>query len=110
MANPRWTAGRADAGLRLDKYLAAPERLGSRARAASALTRGKVFLNDREVARNGAATRLSPGDVVHVWIDRPGTAKRRPPLGQDRDLPILHEDDEIVVLNKPAGVLAVPLE
>ncbi|PYR24464.1 MAG: hypothetical protein DMF98_15295 [Acidobacteria bacterium] len=110
MANTRWTAGPADAGLRLDKYLAARERLGSRARAVSALTRGKGFLNHREVAREAAATRLSPGDLVRVWMDRPGTAKRRASLGDDRDLPILHEDDEIIVLNKPAGVLAVPLE
>src|SRR5438876_5511655 len=110
MANTRWTAGPADAGLRLDKYLAARERLGSRARAVSALTRGKVFLNHREVARDAAATRLSPGDLVRVWMDRPGTAKRRASLGDDRDLPILYEDDEIIVLNKPAGVLAVPLE
>jgi 23S rRNA pseudouridine1911/1915/1917 synthase len=110
MANTCWTAGPADAGLRLDKYLAARERLGSRARAVSALTRGKVFLNHREVARNAAATRLSPGDLVRVWMDRPGTAKRPASLGDDRDLPILYEDDEIIVLNKPAGVLAVPLE
>ena len=31
-------------------------------------------------------------------------------LGERRDLPIVFEDDSIVVLNKPAGVLAVPLE
>jgi 23S rRNA pseudouridine1911/1915/1917 synthase len=62
------------------------------------------------VARNAAATRLSPGDLVRVWMDRPGTAKRPASLGDDRDLPILYEDDEIIVLNKPAGVLAVPLE
>lgn len=62
------------------------------------------------MARNAAATRLSPGDLVRVWMDRPGTAKRPASLGDDRDLPILYEDDEIIVLNKPAGVLAVPLE
>jgi len=62
------------------------------------------------VARNAAATRLSPGDLVRVWMDRPGTAKRPASLGDDRDLPIVYEDDEIIVLNKPAGVLAVPLE
>src|SRR5438034_6470456 len=110
MANARWTAGPEDAGLRLDKYLAAAERLGSRSKAATALTRGKVFLNDREATADAAATRLSAGDVIRVWMDRPGTAKRPISLGEDRDLPILHEDDAIVVLNKPAGVRAVPLE
>jgi 23S rRNA pseudouridine1911/1915/1917 synthase len=110
MAKARWTAGRDDAGLRLDKYLAAAERLGSRARAATALERGKVFLNDREASAADAATRLAAGDVVHLWMDRPGTAKRRTALGDARDLAIVHEDDALIVLNKPAGVLAVPLE
>jgi 23S rRNA pseudouridine1911/1915/1917 synthase len=42
-------------------------------------------------------------------MDRPGSAKRRASLGDDRDLPIVYEDDTLVVLNKPAGLLAVPL-
>ena len=33
MAHDRWTAGPADAGIRLDKFLAAPERVGSRGKA-----------------------------------------------------------------------------
>src|ERR671931_655311 len=110
MVNARWTAGPEDAGLRLDKYLAAAERLGSRARAASALARGKVFLNGREATAATAANRLARGDEVRIWIDRPGTAKRRTTLGVDRDLPILYEDEAVIVLNKPAGVLAVPPE
>jgi 23S rRNA pseudouridine1911/1915/1917 synthase len=112
MANTRWTAGPDEAGIRLDKYLAAAERLGSRTRAAAAIARGKVFLNDREVGRDDAATRLARGDVVHVWMDRPGTSRasrRNIVLGGDRDLAVIYEDDAIVVLNKPAGVLAVPL-
>jgi 23S rRNA pseudouridine1911/1915/1917 synthase len=110
MAHSRWIAGRDDGGVRLDKYLAAAERLGSRAKAASALERGKVFVNDREALATDAATRLAAGDVVRVWMDRPGSAKRPAVLGERRDLPILFEDDALVVLNKPAGVLAVPLE
>jgi 23S rRNA pseudouridine1911/1915/1917 synthase len=110
MAKARWTAGPEDAGLRLDKYLAVAERLGSRARAASALARGKVFLNDREVTADAAARRLAEGDEIRIWIDRPGTAKRPVSLGDERDLPIVYEDAAVIVLNKPAGVLAVPLE
>jgi 23S rRNA pseudouridine1911/1915/1917 synthase len=110
MANPRWTIGPTDDGVRLDKYLAAPERLGSRAKAASALERGKVFLDNREASVADAATRLSAGAVVHVWMDRPGSAKRRSTIGDARDLPIVHEDEALIVLNKPAGLLAVPLE
>ena len=103
-----WTLGRDDAGVRLDKYLAAEGRAGSRARAAAALERGKVFLNGREVTIADAATRLSAGDVVRLWADRPGSSKRAQ-AGGDRGLPIVYEDDALVVLNKPAGLLAVPL-
>jgi 23S rRNA pseudouridine1911/1915/1917 synthase len=111
MAKAHWTAAGEDAGVRLDKYLAAAERLGSRAKAAAALARRKVFINDREASAADAAARLRAGDVIHVWMDRPGTAKRRTAaLGDDRDLPVVYEDDALIVLNKPPGVLAVPLE
>src|SRR5947207_2253811 len=36
---PEWTVGTGEAGLRLDKYLAAPDRAGSRPKAAAALQR-----------------------------------------------------------------------
>ena len=50
-----WVTEGADAGLRLDKFLAAAGRLGSRARAAMALERGKVYVNTIEVGRADAA-------------------------------------------------------
>jgi 23S rRNA pseudouridine1911/1915/1917 synthase len=110
MANPRWVVDPTDIGLRLDKYLAAPERLGSRAKAASALERGKIFINDREASIADAGARLAAGDAIHIWMDRPGSAKRRSTIGEARDLPIVYEDEALIVLNKPAGLLAVPLE
>ena len=107
---PDWTVGGDEAGLRLDKFLAAAGRAGSRPKAAAALERGKVFVNDREMTLADAAARVKIGDVVRLWMDRPGSAKRRPsPLGEARDLPIVYEDDAVIVLNKPAGLLAVPL-
>jgi 23S rRNA pseudouridine1911/1915/1917 synthase len=106
---PEWTVGADEAGLRLDKYLAAGERAGSRPKAAAALDRGKVFVNDREMTLADAAARLVAGDLVRLWMDRPGSAKRRSTLGDLRDLPVVFEDDWLIVLNKPAGLLAVPL-
>ena len=106
---PQWTVAAEEAGTRLDKYLAAPDRAGSRARAAEALDRGKVFVNDREMTMADAPARVAVGDFVRLWMDRPGTAKKRSSLGADRDLPVVYEDDALIVLNKPAGLLAVPL-
>jgi 23S rRNA pseudouridine1911/1915/1917 synthase len=109
-AMSRWIVAAADAGVRLDTFLAAPERAGSRGRAADALRRGKIFLNDREATVRDAGATLATGDVVRLWMDRPGTASARLSLGDARDLPIVYEDDHLIVLNKPAGVLAVPLQ
>ena len=106
----RWTVDPAEAGARLDKFLAATGRLGSRGRASDALARGKIYLNDREATMGDAGVALAAGDVVRLWMDRPGSARRRPALGEARDLAIVHEDAAIIVLNKPAGLLAVPLE
>jgi 23S rRNA pseudouridine1911/1915/1917 synthase len=105
----QWTVNAREAGVRLDKFLAGADRIGSRVRAATALERGKIFLNEREMTLDQAGTRLAAGDVVRAWMDRPGSAKRRATLGDDRDLPIVYEDDTLVVLDKPAGLLAVPL-
>ena len=104
-----WTVDADSAGTRLDKFLAAPERAGSRPKAAAALERGKVYLNEREASLSDAGTRLAAGDVVRLWMDRPGSAKRRSTSAADPDLAIVFEDDAIVVINKPAGLLAVPL-
>src|SRR5262249_41510173 len=104
-----WTGGADEAGLRLDKYLAGTDRAGSRPKTGPALERGRVFVNDREMTLSDAATHVAAGDVVRLWMDRPGTAKRTPLLGEDRDLAVVYEDDVVIVLNKPAGLLAVPL-
>jgi len=106
----QWAVDGREVGLRLDKFLAAADRLGSRGRALAAIQRGKVFLNGLEAQTAQAATPLAAGDVVRVWVDRPGSATRsstRPYLG---DLHVLYEDDELMVVNKPAGLLAVPLQ
>jgi 23S rRNA pseudouridine1911/1915/1917 synthase len=105
-----WVVENGDAGLRLDKFLAAPARLGSRGRAAVALERGKIFVNGEEAGPGEAASRLAPGDSVQVWMDRPGSSRKltqRPP--RPGELPIVYEDDSLVVVNKPPGLLTVPL-
>ena len=110
MNKPEWTVGAGDAGRRLDAYLASVDRLGSRNQATTALERGKVFVNGAEASADDGARRLIEGDIVQVWIDRPGSAKSRPRTGQVGHLIIIYEDDDLLVLNKPAGLLTIPLE
>ena len=106
---PEWAVSDADAGTRLDKFLAAADRIGSRAKVATALERGKVFLNEVECTLADASKRLVRDDAVRVWMDRPGSATRRPGPYKAGALDILFEDDALIVLNKPAGILSVTL-
>ena len=108
MPEPGWTVPPEEGGTRLDKFLAHADRLGSRSRAAAAIERGKVYLN-ANLATDGS-TRLTQNDVVRVWMDKPGSARRPTRPGPRGDLDIAYEDDVLVVVNKPAGVLTVPLE
>ena len=105
-----WTVNLDEAGTRLDKYLAAPGRLDSRGRAAAAIERGKIFVNDVEASSGDASKLLVAGDTVAIWMDRPGSARPRPRAGVYGDLEIVHEDDQLLVVNKPAGILSIPLE
>jgi 23S rRNA pseudouridine1911/1915/1917 synthase len=107
---PRWHVTAEQTGVRLDKFLASPDRLGSRSRVVTALDKGRVFVNETEVAVAQASSRLAGGDSVCVWADRPGSARRRPDAVRADDLRILFEDDDLIVLDKPAGVLSVPLD
>jgi 23S rRNA pseudouridine1911/1915/1917 synthase len=110
-----WVVGADAERMRLDKYLAAAERLGSRGRAATALQRGKVFLNDREVGPAQAGVSLAPGDRVRIWMDRPGSATPRHGASPRRvgasrgGFEIIFDDSLLLVVNKPAGLLTVPL-
>jgi 23S rRNA pseudouridine1911/1915/1917 synthase len=98
----------AAAGERLDKWLAAPERLGSRSSAAAALVRGRVWVDEVEQRREDGARRLAGGERVRVWMDRPGSASVRRPR-RTEDLDVVYEDADLLVLAKPPGVLTVPL-
>lgn len=105
-----WIVTAEEAGLRLDKFLAAAGRLGSRARAFAAIERGKVFVDEGAASAADASVLLRAGQRVRVWLDRPGSAKTSRDAKTVGELAILFEDDSLIVVNKPPGLLSVPLE
>ncbi|MBL8205603.1 MAG: RluA family pseudouridine synthase [Blastocatellia bacterium] len=108
MTTQSWQVSATDSGVRLDKWLADATRLGSRAKAFEAIARGKVFVNDVEQTAMDAGRKLQLRETVRVWMDRPGSAKHR--AFTDRQVAGLHityEDEALLVLNKPAGLLTV---
>ena len=110
MTTQSWQVGATDEGTRLDKWLADATRLGSRAKAFEAIARGKVFVNEVEQTALDAGRKLQQREKVRVWMDRPGSAKHR--AFTDRQVSGLHlvyEDEVVLVINKPAGLLTVKL-
>jgi 23S rRNA pseudouridine1911/1915/1917 synthase len=92
-----------EAGLRLDKLLA--QRLPdlSRSRIQAIAEGGGVQVAG--VAVTALSRRVKPGEVVELHRPEPVEAA---PRGQAMDLVIVHEDDDLLVLEKPAGLVVHP--
>ena len=107
MTDIEWqgTVGREDAGLRLDQFLA--DHLGSRARAARLIAAGLVQVDGRAVQKRYAVT---SGETVLVAGDPIDTAEGRPASGPaaPAKFEIRFEDDALIVVDKPAGVVVHP--
>jgi 23S rRNA pseudouridine1911/1915/1917 synthase len=112
MNKTNWKITETETGLRLDKWLAAEPRLGSRAKALAALEKGQIFVDNAEQSPADAGRRMQTGQAVRLWLDRPGSAQRRNYSGAGKrisGLQLVFEDETLLVINKPAGLLTVPL-
>jgi 23S rRNA pseudouridine1911/1915/1917 synthase len=95
------TASEADAGARLDAFLAEP--LGSRARAQRLIEAGAVLVDGAVVPKRH---RVAAGEVVVVDEDAD-----RAPAGdptQTAEFSVAFEDEHLIVVDKPAGVVVHP--
>lgn len=103
MAELEWQ-GTVDAdhdGLRLDQFLADP--LGSRARAARLIAAGLVEVDGRAVQKRHLVV---AGERVVVLREALGTAPVSGPA--PARFTIAHEDEALIVVDKPAGVVVHP--
>jgi 23S rRNA pseudouridine1911/1915/1917 synthase len=92
-------------GERLDRFLAAAQLELSRSRLQGLIREGRVRVNGR-VAR--ASARLRPGDRVQVELPDPARAEDSRLEPEDRPLPIVFEDEWLIVIDKPAGLVVHP--
>jgi 23S rRNA pseudouridine1911/1915/1917 synthase len=91
------------AGERLDRVLAAALDDLSRSRLKALIEEGQVS-QDGKVVRSPSA-KVGAGDAFEITIPAPVDAI---PVGQDIPLDILYEDDDLIVLDKPAGMVVHP--
>ena len=95
-------AGEADAGKRLDAFLAAQLEDVTRSAAARLCEEGRVRLGDKPLAKN---YRLAGGETVTVELPEPEPMDAVP---QDIPLDIVYEDEDVIVVNKPKGLVVHP--
>ncbi len=92
-----------DAGQRVDKFLAAKLPELSRARLQALLEAGAVERDGALIAE--PASRVKPGQRFVVLIPEPKPATPKP---EAIPLDVLFEDEHLLVLNKPAGLVVHP--
>jgi 23S rRNA pseudouridine1911/1915/1917 synthase len=90
------------AGERLDRFLASLEEVGSRGAAERLLQSDRVLVDGRAL---GKSHRLEGGEEVELEPE----ARPEPKLAQESmDLRIAYEDEHLLVVDKPAGVVVHP--
>ncbi len=92
-----------ETGERLDRVLAARIPALSRSRLKALIRGGKVTVAARTIS--DPAVHVNSGDVVTVTMPPPEDAK---PAGEEIPLDIVYEDDALIVIDKPAGLVVHP--
>ena len=89
--------------LRVDLFINKREEIISRTRIKNLILKEKLKLNDKTI--NSPSKKVSTGDKVFLQIPEPTEASLKP---YDFKLEIVHEDKDLLVINKPAGIIMHP--
>jgi 23S rRNA pseudouridine1911/1915/1917 synthase len=87
---------------RLDLFLAHHVENATRTKVQRAIEEGLVLVNNR---RCRSSHTVSPGEIIHVTLPKPPPQEAIP---EKIPLEILFEDDDLIVVNKPAGMVTHP--
>ncbi|WP_241507298.1 RluA family pseudouridine synthase [Aquimarina sediminis] len=99
----RFVAGAGQVPLRVDKFLMNFVENATRNKIQQAAKEGSVFVNDIAVKSN---YKVKPNDVVRVLFSHPPYENLLTP--ENIPLDIVYEDEVLLVVNKPAGMVVHP--
>lgn len=99
----RFEAGKGQAPLRVDKFLMNLVENATRNKIQQAASNGNIFVNDIPVKSN---YKVKANDVVRVLMEQPVFENHIIP--ENIPLDIVYEDDTLLVVNKPAGLVVHP--
>ena len=91
-----------EAGVRLDAWLASQVEELTRSAAQRLIEEGQVTCNGRTVAKN---YKLSGGETIEVVLPEPEPIEALP---QNIPLDVVYEDEDVIVVNKPVGLVVHP--
>ena len=97
------TVGDDEASVRLDRVLAARVQELSRSRLKALILAGHVSVKAAPV--RDPAYHVTPGDTITIEVPQAVPAE---PAGEDIELDIVYEDDDIIVIDKPRGLVVHP--
>jgi 23S rRNA pseudouridine1911/1915/1917 synthase len=95
------TVSEKDTGLRLDAYISSASEL-SRSAAAKLIEDGKAVVNGKPQPKKYA---VKLGDVIEITIPECEECEALP---ENIPLDVVYEDDYIIVINKPSGMVVHP--
>lgn len=99
----RFTADPGQSMIRVDKFLSGRIDKASRSRIQAAAEAGNILVNNVSVKAN---YKVKPGDTVVIVMDYPKRELKIIP--ENIPLHIVYEDDQLMVINKPAGLVVHP--
>lgn len=102
MSTEKMIVGEDREGIRIDRYLADIEGMPSRSYLQKLLADGAVTVNQSKVK---AKYVVSAGDEIEVLMPEPVELEAQP---ENIPLNIIYEDNDIVVINKPKGMVVHP--
>lgn len=99
----RYTAGKAQVMLRVDKFIMNHLENASRTKIQAAAEAGCIHVNGKPVKSN---YKVKPNDQITIMMPNPPRVVELIP--QDIPINILFEDDDIIIINKEAGMVVHP--
>ena len=95
--------GEDENNLRLDVFINKRESLISRTRIKNLILKEKLKINDQII--NSPSKKVLSGDEINLQIPEPKEASLKP---YNFKLQIVYEDDDLLIINKPAGIIMHP--
>lgn len=89
--------------MRLDKFITQRIEGASRNKVQQAIETGRVLINNKKVQANH---RIKPGDEIIVYSDKETQGEEIVP--EDIPLDIVYEDEAVMIINKPVGLVVHP--